>query len=128
MGSTDDYDDAHRRHWCDAEILFGKGRYANADHLYGISAECGMKAVMRMLNRSTSQKHVNDLWREFVDCVNKQPGELLSTAFRDREPFSDWHIAGRYENAKRFQIQRVAPHRDAVQHIRTLYDKVRGED
>ena len=33
--------DAHNRHWKDAELLFCRARLANADQLYGFSAECG---------------------------------------------------------------------------------------
>lgn len=40
-----DFADAHRRHWGDAELLFRSRRLGNADHLYGLSAECGLKAV-----------------------------------------------------------------------------------
>ena len=44
-----DYTDAHRRHWSDAQLLFRHARWANADQLYGFSAECGLRAVMRAL-------------------------------------------------------------------------------
>ena len=44
-----DFADAHRRHWEDAELLYGHERWANTDQLYGFSAECGLKAVMRSL-------------------------------------------------------------------------------
>ena len=44
-----DFLDAHRRHWCDAELLFNDSRWANADQMYGFSAECGLKAVMKGL-------------------------------------------------------------------------------
>ena len=42
-----DFVDAHHRHWTDAELLFERDRWANADQLYGFSAECGLKAVMK---------------------------------------------------------------------------------
>jgi len=38
-----DFLDPHDRHWEDGERLFGVSRWANADHLYGLSAECGLK-------------------------------------------------------------------------------------
>lgn len=41
-----DFLDAHERHWGDAERLFQAQRWANADHLYGMAAECGMKRLM----------------------------------------------------------------------------------
>jgi len=41
-----DFYDAHERHWVDAELLRDKERWANADHLYGFAAECGLKRLM----------------------------------------------------------------------------------
>ena len=41
-----DFLDAHKRHWADAEYLFNGSRWANADQLYGVSAECGLKRLM----------------------------------------------------------------------------------
>lgn len=41
-----DFRDAAERHWEDAEHLMNNDRLANADHLYGLSAECSLKAVM----------------------------------------------------------------------------------
>ena len=49
MAFPADFRDAHLRHWQDAELLFEHQRWANADQLYGLSAECGLKAVMRAL-------------------------------------------------------------------------------
>ena len=42
---NEDFLDAHLRHWTDAELLYAAQRWANADHLYGISAECGLKGL-----------------------------------------------------------------------------------
>lgn len=41
-----DFLDAHFRHWEDVEQLFQQHRLANADHLYGLAAECGLKRLM----------------------------------------------------------------------------------
>ena len=49
MPHPSDFTDAHCRHWDDAELLFKLQRWANADQLYGFSAECGLKAVMTFL-------------------------------------------------------------------------------
>lgn len=66
-----DFLDAHRRHWCDAELLFNDSRWANADQMYGFSAECGLKAVMKGLGMQVDpvgipvderyRKHVQEL-------------------------------------------------------------------
>ena len=72
MPHVADFADAHRRHWEDAESLFDCGHWANADHLYGLSAECGLKAVMRALGMQVDdegapidkehRKHIDELW------------------------------------------------------------------
>ena len=41
-----DYADATRRHWDDGLFLLEDRRLANADHLFGLAAECALKAVM----------------------------------------------------------------------------------
>jgi hypothetical protein len=37
---------AARRHFDDAQLLHGAQRFANADHLAGVAAECGLKAIL----------------------------------------------------------------------------------
>mgnify|MGYP000924639703 FL=1 len=68
--------DAHERHREDGERLYQARRWANADHLYGLSAECGLKAVMAKLGMPTDRQgsptqrqykvHVDRLWDEFL--------------------------------------------------------------
>ena len=43
-----DFTGAHRRHG-GAKLLFMSERLGNADHLSGLSADCGLKAVMERL-------------------------------------------------------------------------------
>lgn len=49
MTPPTDFADAHGRHWGDAELLYAHECLANADQLYGFSAECGLKALMEVL-------------------------------------------------------------------------------
>jgi len=44
-----DFRDAAERHFEDAGYLEAGNRPANADHLFGLSAECALKAVMQGL-------------------------------------------------------------------------------
>ena len=48
-----DFLDAHRRHLRDADYLFSASRLANADHLYGMAAECGLKRLMMAFGMQT---------------------------------------------------------------------------
>ncbi len=53
-----DFLDAAGRHRADAELLFEHGRWPNADQLYGLAAECGLKAVMEVLGMPVDARGV----------------------------------------------------------------------
>ena len=118
-----DFADAHRRHLEDAELLFDRERRANADHLYGLSAECGLKAVMESAgvwdepgNPPVEYRvHVHVLWPLFVDYMETS-GELWDE-FPDDEPFDDWSHLDRYAHRRNFRSSGVQPHRDAAERI-----------
>ena len=120
-----DFADARARHWGDAEVLFAGGRWANADHLYGLSAECGLKAVMlRLLGMaddlppsSKYRKHVNDLWRLFEDFAQQKDGARYLRLMPEGDPFADWAIEDRYAHRSGFDRNSVSPHREAARKI-----------
>ena len=80
--------DAHGRHWQDAELLFHAHRWANADQLYGFSAECDLKAVMEVLGMETDpagtprarehRRHVQHLWPKFLAFAEERGGTRLA--------------------------------------------------
>lgn len=83
-----DFTDAHRRHWEDAELLFARNRWANADQLYGFSSECGLKAVMKALGmpvdpttgtpvKKVHREHVQDLWPVFTGFARGRKGGAI---------------------------------------------------
>ena len=94
-----DFFDAHRRHWEDAEILFGRDRWANADQLYGLSAECGLKAVMKTLGMRVDtagspiapehRVHVQKLWPIFVTFAGDRDGARYLSPLPSGRPFAD---------------------------------------
>ena len=118
-----DFADAHRRHWEDAELLFDRGRWPNADQLYGLSAECGLKAVMmRCLGMPAKipedyKEHVKKLWPKFEDFAQERDGARYLELLPNGKPFDDWSIHDRYANRKHFDQGRVRPHREAAQGI-----------
>lgn len=118
-----DYGEAARRHHRDAELLLGAERRANADHLYGIAAECALLGILRTsptthhmfgadggaLDRLRC--HVNVLWNQF--CREAQGWRLGGTVSRMRaaypgkarnpgdrppplNPFQGWSVDQRY--------------------------------
>ena len=80
-----DFVDAHRRHWEDGNLLCDHDRRANAAHLFGLSAECGLKAVMQALKWMSldlegklrergRRKHIQDIWPLFSDLARDRDG------------------------------------------------------
>lgn len=135
-----DYADAHARHWQDAELLFNQKRWANADHLYGLSAECGLKQLMLGFdmpfdfekNRPSDVKdrvHVNGIWSRYESYLQ---GRVEATGYQlDKvNPFENWDIADRYANlsnfnATNFNASRAEVHRTGANAIRDLIAKAK---
>ncbi len=116
---SDDYADAHDRHWKDAERLFGCAAWANADHLYGLSAECGLKAVFQIAGQpidAARRKHVDELWPAFVLFAEGRWADWLAL-LPTGAPFSDWSIDQRYAHRRNFDKPLVAPHRNAARAV-----------
>ena len=103
-----DFPDAHCRHWQDGEALYQQRRWDNADQLYGFSAECGLKAVMKSLGmpvkvdgtpeKSKHLKHVQDLWPIFVSFAQHRRGARYIGMLPRSNPFVKWSHHNRYSN------------------------------
>ena len=126
-----DFSNSHIRHWRDAEFLFGAKRWANADQLYGFSAECGLKAVMVTNGLSIDGKgsprakkyktHINDLWDAFHAFIEgRQTGNLLQHLPRSN-PFRVWSHHNRYASGSHFDKNAVGQHRDAARQVHRFY-------
>ncbi|MCE2542715.1 MAG: SAM-dependent methyltransferase [Acidobacteria bacterium] len=121
-----DFMDAHRRHWEDGELLFNNERWANADQMYGFSAECGLKAVMKYLGMTVDtagvpeekyRKHVQELWPIFIDYAERRGGKRYLRRLPPGEPFADWSHHDRYAHRATFTKDSVEPHQAAAQRI-----------
>ena len=118
-----DFADAHRRHWDDAEVLFQHARWANADQLYGFSAECGLKTVMRSLGMPVNQhgvpekqyrKHVQEVWPIFQTFVAGHGGQWYLKQLPTGNPFHTWSHHDRYASTVHFSEQSTVPHQHAA--------------
>ncbi len=123
----EDFLDAHIRHWEDAELLFGETRLANADHLYGLSAECGLKALWpRLIGRNLTRReriHIDRLWDRFVrEANNRRLLQLIGISRQN--PFADWRIDQRYANRQNFNQNFVDQHRQGAAAIRNWVREV----
>ena len=122
-----DYTDAHRRHWSDAQLLFRHARWANADQLYGFSAECGLKAVMRALGmpvettgmpkKPEHRKHIQEIWPAFATFVQGRNGARYLAMLSAPAPFADWSHHNRYANRTHFPEPDVRRHRNAARQV-----------
>ena len=96
MPFPEDYVSAHYRHWTDAELLFQNSCWANADQLYGLSAECGVKALMPSLNMPVAKKHLDEIWPDFAKAA---------TSALDESTHAMWlcYVAGHRSSTGRFK-------------------------
>ncbi len=125
---AEDFLDAHDRHWTDAEKLYSDNRWANADHLYGVSAECGLKQLIIALNGSLGtgdKKHIMEragsvnAWDRFESYRSGSPiGAKF--ALPSANPFSAWHVSQRYENQSGFSKTGVDVHKAGAAIVKRL--------
>ncbi|MGM0542562.1 MAG: SAM-dependent methyltransferase [Pseudomonadota bacterium] len=131
-----DFLDASERHWQDAEQLFESQRWANADHLFGIAAECGLKRLMLAFGMQLDQsdrpkndkdrKHADRIWMRYETY---RSGHLQGVAYglELANPFIDWDVAQRYANQAWFDQARVEPHRMGAEKVHQLIRKAQWD-
>lgn len=123
MPYSEDYVDSHRQHWTDAELLFASARWLNADQLYGISAECGLKALMPALSMPVEWKHVNVIWPGFAQFAASARGRVSARFVRllpRRTPFANWSVHNRYAHSQHFSRASTEQHQIAARGVRDM--------
>ena len=129
-----DYNDSAERHWEDADYLYKDNRLANADQLFGLSAECALKAVMIILNiplnsmGATLDKkywiHINKLWVEFdAFAQNRNGAKYAKNIDANLNPFFDWDIAQRYCHRSDIIQQNVDNHKQGALTARQVFQQ-----
>ena len=136
-----DFFDAHGRHWEDAELLFERKRWANADHLYGLAAECGLKRLMVAFGMKTDvttgspkaredKVHMGpsngqDLWSHYGSYCQGRWATVY--ALPAQNPFDNWNVDQRYAHNAEFSQAIVGPHRNGAESVHELIRKARRE-
>jgi hypothetical protein len=130
-----DFVDAHSRHHENAEHLFAGNRLPNADHLFGLAAECGMKALMAHFGmpmttigdpQNPSDKvHIDRLWSRYQSYHASVTAPNLTLPATN--PFDDWRIEQRYGASHEFRRPLVLPHRDGSILVKKLVDRAGRE-
>ncbi|HDR9249898.1 hypothetical protein [Burkholderia vietnamiensis] len=100
----ENYADAAGRHWGDGLLLERESRLENADQLYGIAAECAIKAALITSAGNCASNglakaykaHIDELWDRIA--ANALPRHLaaLPPLLKMDNPYSDWRIDQRY--------------------------------
>lgn len=130
-----DFLDAHERHHDDADHLHASARYANADHLYGVAAECGLKRLMEAFGMQTGprgprkkadRKHADQIWVRF-GAYQSGHASGARYALPRSNPFSDWHIDQRYAHHSQFTAALVHPHAAAARQVEGLIHQARRD-
>jgi hypothetical protein len=117
----EDYRDAAERCLVDGDTLHQRQRYANACHLFGLGAECALKALHQGHpgRVSVPHRHLPELREDVLRlCAGKQHNgvrQLLSLS----DYMQDWDIANRYWATQCFDAGMSARQRDHCR--RTLY-------
>lgn len=122
-----DFYNSFERHKKDAELLWNSNRWANADHLYGLAAECALKALLLtqgiQISHRKYKKHINDLWDQYNRFMQTRSIYLIPTS----NPFSNWNIAQRYENEINISRSNTQNHRNTVIHIAKIIKQAKRD-
>lgn len=132
-----DFLDAHHRHWQDAEQLFSAQRWANADHLYGLAAECGLKRLMLAFGMpfgvnqdrpgdSADRKHANGVWARYETYRSAHP-RGANYGLPSSKPFHNWHVSQRYAHRRHFTQVRMDGHREGARRVGELINRASVE-
>lgn len=132
-----DFLDAHQRHWDDAEHLFAAGRWANADHLYGVAAECGLKRLMLQFGMSWDQTkdwpadrdnrvHADGIWARYESY---RQGNVTGASYGlpIANPFANWDVSDRYAHQNQFAEPYAQAHKHGARLVCDLIAKARRE-
>ncbi|MCO7556599.1 SAM-dependent methyltransferase [Metapseudomonas otitidis] len=132
-----DFLNAHERHWDDAENLMQAQRWANADHLYGMAAECGLKRLMLAFGmpydttkdrptNETDRVHANGVWARFESY---RSGHALGVGYvlPANDPFTNWHVSDRYAHQSNFNQALAQGHQAGAQSVCNLIAKAKRE-
>lgn len=127
---------AHDRHWRDAEYLLADKRLANADLLYGYSAECALKAAMIAFGLDVDERghpkqrrhrvHFPSLWSEFKIFMDQRPTARYLADLPEHNPFLDWTVERRYEGDHATTPRAVRDHRGAAHLVSTVVQRLIG--
>ena len=99
------YRQAARRLFEDGEVLHRDERLATACHLYGLAAECALKACMTMLPGSSRQlpySHLPDIANDARRWLKSKKYRGLLLLLGKLDYMQGWDVQNRYWSTDRF--------------------------
>lgn len=134
-----DFAQAARRHLADASYLYARSSYANADHLAGVAAECGLKAILiehlgGVLSRGKPAhptrpdarfSHLPGLWGEIAKSARGRSSTAFLTVMIRPNPFQMWDVAERYSDGRHIDRKRAQHHIDAARLVLGIYQQAK---
>lgn len=128
-----DFLDAHLRHWDDAELLFDATRWANADHLYGLAVECGLKQLMIAFgmnidpatgspNNKQDKVHADRAWMRY-ESYRSGHHDGVNYPLPAIDPFCNWNVDQRYAHQINFTKTIAESHRSGARTVHNLVKK-----
>lgn len=129
-----DFRDASERHFEDGLLLEAQGRLANADHIFGLSAECSLKAIMLALGMKVMpdgapedrghKVHMPELWAAFQSFAQGRLASRYLEPLDKTNPFSDWMVDQRYWARSALGVHAPANHQSAAAQCRQSLEKL----
>lgn len=131
-----DFLDAHKRHMLDGETLFHASRIANADQLFGVAVECGLKRLMIRFGmvvkpdgsptERDDRQHANKLWSRY-ETYRSAYSNAYAYILPSQNPYEDWSIEQRYVDSADILLSTVEKHREAANKVAALVKKAQLE-
>lgn len=123
-----DFRDASNRHFEDAVLLVMQARPHNADHLFGFSAECSLKAAMVGIGQPIGpdgapigyKNHIDALWAKFQSFSSGLLDAKYLAYVPQTNPFASWQAEQRYWGRTSFNAPNLATHRAGADECRQL--------
>jgi hypothetical protein len=106
---------------------------ANADHLYGLSAECGLKQLMVKFGMPVrgdgtptdkqDRVHANEVWQRYQAYASGPA--IAHYQLPPINPFSNWRVEQRYFPQSLFSQLTVDSHKIGALQVRGLINRAR---
>jgi len=133
---------AGRRHLDDGQELFRQGRHVTADHLAGLAAECGLKAILiDFLGATLSSRgipqiqqgtgtfplrhHLPELWGQVGAYATGRSGTQFIALLTATNPFASWDIADRYADGSGITQQSSKNHLTTAVSVTRIHEQAR---